>query len=228
MTNTKILTGSFILSAAILLFAGCKSDNSCCTMPAEKSSAASTTAAPAPKTATSSTSTPAAAPIAPAALAPTASATTASRVPVRIKAGPGEAFKDADGNQWIPETGFNEGDSIERSDVQIANTKTPAIYRSEHYSMASFSYPLPNGKYIVKLHFCETFDGITGPGGRVFAFNVEGKQFNDFDVWVKAGGPMKAYVETVPVEVKDGKLDITFTPKEENPQINGIEILPAS
>jgi hypothetical protein len=29
------------------------------------------------------------------------------------------------------------------------------------------------------------------------------------------------------VEVTDGKLDISFTPKEENPEINGIEILPA-
>jgi len=92
--------------------------------------------------------------------------------------------------------------------------------------MSAFSYPVPNGKYVVKLHFAETYEGIEGPGGRVFSFNVKGVEFADFDVWVKAGGPMKAYVETVPVEVKDGKLDITFTPKEQNPEINGIEILP--
>jgi hypothetical protein len=30
------------------------------------------------------------------------------------------------------------------------------------------------------------------------------------------------------VDITDGKLDITFTPKVENPQINGIEIIPAS
>ena len=58
-------------------------------------------------------------------------------------------------------------------------------------------------------------------------FNVEGKEFKDFDVWVKAGGFARAYVETVPVEITDGKLDITFTPNIENPEINGIEILPA-
>ncbi|MCX7723049.1 MAG: malectin [Verrucomicrobiae bacterium] len=147
--------------------------------------------------------------------------------PVRIKAGPSEPFKDADGNLWLTERGFVGGFTVERPYLDIANTKTPAIYHSERYSMESFSYPVPNGKYIVKLHFCETFEGIGGPGERVFTFNVEGKEFKDFDVWVKAGGPLRAYVETVEVEVTDGKLDITFTHQVENPEINGIEILPA-
>ena len=93
--------------------------------------------------------------------------------------------------------------------------------------MTGFSYPVPNGKYIVKLHFCETFEGITAPGERVFSFNVEGQDFKDFDVFKMTGGALTAYVQTVPVEVKDGKVDITFTPNVENPEINGIEILPA-
>jgi hypothetical protein len=42
---------------------------------------------------------------------------------------------------------------------------------------------------------------------------------------VKAGGFCRAYVETVPVEVNDGKIKITFTPKVENPQICAIEIV---
>ncbi len=92
--------------------------------------------------------------------------------------------------------------------------------------MTAFSCPVPNGKYIVKLHFCETYDGITGPGQRVFTFNVMGQEFKDFDVYAKAGGALRAYVVTVNVEVTNGKLDITFTPNVENPQINGIEIIP--
>ena len=93
--------------------------------------------------------------------------------------------------------------------------------------MTAFNKEVPNGKYLVKLHFCETFEGITGPGERVFSFNVAGHEFKDFDVWKKAGGPQRAYVETVPVEITDGKLAITFTSNIENPEINGIEILPA-
>ena len=94
--------------------------------------------------------------------------------------------------------------------------------------MSAFSQPLPNGKYVVKLHFCETYDGIEGPGQRVFSFNVGGREFKDFDVWVKAGGPLKAYVETVNVEVTNGRLDIKFTSNVENPEINAIEITPAA
>ena len=147
---------------------------------------------------------------------------------VRIKAGKSESVKDADGNIWLADQGFEGGQTIERPDIQIANTKSPDLYRAEHYSMDSFSWPAPNGKYVVKLHFAETFEGITGPGQRVFSFNVQGREFKDFDVWVKAGGPLKAYIETVPVEVTDGKIKITFTPKVENPQICAIEIIPQS
>ncbi len=145
---------------------------------------------------------------------------------IRIKAGKSEPVKDADGNVWLADQGFEGGQTIERPDIQIANTKSPDLYRAEHYSMDSFSWPVPNGKYVVKLHFAETFDGITGPGERVFSFNVQVKEFKDFDVWVKAGGQLKAYVETVPVEVTDGKIKVTFTPKVENPQICAIEIIP--
>jgi enterochelin esterase-like enzyme len=146
---------------------------------------------------------------------------------IRIKAGKSEPVKDAEGNVWLSDQGFEGGQTIQRPDIQIANTKTPDLYRAERYSMGSFSWPVPNGKYVVKLHFAETFEGITGPGQRVFSFNVQGQDFKDFDVWVKAGGPLKAYVETVPVDVTDGKIKVTFTPKVENPQICAIEIIPA-
>jgi hypothetical protein len=94
--------------------------------------------------------------------------------------------------------------------------------------MSAFSLKVPNGRYTVKLHFAETYEGISGVGERVFSFNVEGKEFKDFDVTAKAGGVLRAYVETVEVEIKDGKLDITFTSKIENPEINALEIIPAS
>lgn len=145
---------------------------------------------------------------------------------IRIKAG-GGTVKDSAGVPWLADTGFAGGDVIDRPDLPIANTQQPEIYRSEHYSMDSFTQKLPNGKYHVKLHFCETYEGISGPGERVFTFEVEGKTFKDFDVWAKAGGGARAYIETVPVEIADGQLDIKFTPQIENPQINGIEIIPA-
>jgi hypothetical protein len=147
---------------------------------------------------------------------------------IRIKTGVTDGFTDNSGNKWLPDQGFADGETIERPDIAIEGTTDQRIYRAERYSMTRFEQAVPNGKYNVKLHFCETYEGITGPGQRVFSFNVAGHDFKDFDVWAKAGGALRAYVETVPVDITNGKLVITFTPNVENPQINGIEIIPAS
>ena len=91
--------------------------------------------------------------------------------------------------------------------------------------MTAFSQPLANGKYTVRLHFAETYDAMNAVGLRVFSFNVAGHDFKNVDLFDKTGGVGRAYVETVPVEIKDGKLDVTFTANVENPEINGIEIV---
>lgn len=161
--------------------------------------------------------------------APASAATPVAAVSItRIKAGSSSPVKDSAGNVWQAEAGFDGGDTIERPDLAIANTADQMLYQSEHYSMNSFSCKVPNGKYLAKLHFAETYEGITGPGQRVFSFNVQGHEFKDFDVWVKAGGAARAYVESVPVEVTNGEFKIVFTPNIENPQINAIEIIPQS
>ena len=221
------LSGCCVAVLAVFLFAGCKTQQ---TSSSTTSMTRAVTAAPSAPAAPAVPAVPAA-PAAPVVAAAPASAAVPAPVapPIRIKAGLTTSFTDSEGNVWLPDQGFADGDTIDRaSDLQITNTPDPGLYRTEHYGMTSFSYPVPNGKYTVKLHFAETFDGISGPGDRVFSFNVEGHQFNDFDVWVKAGGPYHAYIETIPVDVTNGKLDIKFTPKVENPEINGIEILPAS
>jgi hypothetical protein len=221
MKNTQRMAhwpvGLFAATLALFLFTGCESTTS---------SSGVSTAQPAP--APTPVVAPAAAPAAPVALVPPAapSATKTVLPPVRIKAGGSDSFKDADGNTWLPDQGFADGETADRPDVQITGTTTPAIYRGERYSMTSFTYPVPNGKYTVKLHFCETYEGITDKGQRVFSFSVQGHETKDLDVFDKAGGAMHAYIVTVPIEVTNGKVDITFTPNVENPEINGIEILP--
>ena len=153
---------------------------------------------------------------------------TAQKI-IRIKVGLSAPFTDADGNVWEADHGFVDGEMNSRADdLAIANTKTPALYRTERYGMTAFSLPLANGKYTVKLHFAETFDELNAAGLRVFSFNVAGHEFKDFDPFVKAGGIFHAYVESVPVEISGGKLNITFTANVENPEINAIEIIPQS
>jgi enterochelin esterase-like enzyme len=174
-----------------------------------------TASASAQKTAETSVATPA-----PAVTAPSAKT-------LRIKAGQFTPFKDSNGNVWLPEQGFEGGATIGRDPATaIAGTKDPGLFLSEHYAMDSFSCKLPNGKYLAKLYFAETFEGITGPGQRVFSYNVQGREFKDFDIWAKTGGPNRAYIETVPVEVTNGEFRIVFKSQVENPEINAIEIIP--
>jgi hypothetical protein len=218
----------FLATLAGLSFVACESakENP---VAATKASAPAAPSAPVAPAAPATPSAPAVPAIPSTPATPAASANTAVQAPpVRIKAGYFSSFKDSEGNTWLPDQAFTGGETVERPDLEIANTKDPMIYRAERYSMTGFSYPVPNGKYTVKLHFCETFEGIAGPGERVFSFNVQGHDFKDFDVWAKTGGHQRAYIETVPVEVTDGKLNVTFTPNVENPEINGIEILPGS
>jgi Malectin domain len=146
---------------------------------------------------------------------------------IRIKAGVTAPLVDETGTVWRADTGFIDGETIERPGLPIANTKTPSVYQAERFDMREFHWKLPNGKYTVRLHFCETYEGIYGPGERVFSFKVEGREFKDFDVWKKSGGAYRAYVESVEVEVADGSLDIFFTSQVENPEINALEIIPA-
>jgi hypothetical protein len=209
----------FISLAAAFLLVGCQSakDKSCCKAACPMSKPAVTVAAPT-----------AAAPVV-AAPVVTAKPKAAGLPIVRIKAGATAPYTDSSGNVWLPDQGFVDGDVTDRgSDMPIANTQDQGLYRTERYGMSAFSYKLPNGKYMVKLHFAETYDDISGPGQRVFSLNVAGHEIKDFDVWAKAGGAKRAYVETVNVNVTDGKLDITFTTNIQSPEINGIEIIPGS
>jgi hypothetical protein len=147
--------------------------------------------------------------------------------PIRINAGATAPYTDPDGNVWLPDTGIEGGEILDRGEIAVANTTLQGVYRTEHYSMDRFTQALPNGNYTVMLHFAETFDGISGKGQRVFSFKVQDKEVRDFDVYAESGGFQRAIVKTFDVAVTNGKLTIVFIPNIENPEINGIEILPA-
>lgn len=156
----------------------------------------------------------------------TSSVSTTTNVVLRLKAGLSTPYTNSAGAVWLADQGFNDGDTIMRDPgTVIQGTKDQGLYLSEHYGMTSFSWKLPNGKYVAKLYFAETYEDITGSGQRVFSFNVQGHEFKDFDIWAKAGGAFRPYIQTVPVEVTNGVFRIDFTSNIENPEINAIEIL---
>lgn len=155
------------------------------------------------------------------------SAPDTSPATIRIAAGFSAPLKDERGHTWLAGEGFVDGETNHRPGVAIANTDIPSLYQAERFDFTRFSRTLPNGNYIVKLHFAVTYESIEGPGQCVFSFDVEGKTFKDYDVFAKAGGARRALVETVPVTIADGELTLKFTPQRENTSISGIEIVTA-
>jgi enterochelin esterase-like enzyme len=159
---------------------------------------------------------------------------SAKKFVLRVDCGAFEPYKDKLGNIWAADQewdagktwGADDGLTIDRPDVGITGTDFPRIYETERYSMGSYKFTVPNGKYTVRLHFAETFEGITGPEGRVFSVSVPGQAvLKDLDLFKTVGflKPLVKEYKSVPVE--NSQLVIGFTPNIENPQICGIEVL---
>ena len=144
----------------------------------------------------------------------------------KVPAAPGGSSGGAPGDRAPGGAPGGAGGGGSGAATTVTGTKDPGLFTSEHFGMTAFSTKIPNGKYVAKLYFAETYAGITGAGQRVFSYNVMGHEFKDFDVWAKAGGRNRAYIESVPVEVTNGEFRIVFTAQVENPAIKAIEIVP--
>jgi len=151
---------------------------------------------------------------------------------IRIACGAALAFTDAGGNGWFADReyedgkfGYVGGGTVHRGPIGIEGTENPEVYRGELWGMTSYHITLANGKYLLRLHWAETY-GL-GAGGRTFDVVVEGKTIlKDFDATREAGGRKKAVVREIEVEVTDGVLDFEFPHKEGvTPMINGIEVI---
>lgn len=145
---------------------------------------------------------------------------------IRVIAGLMVPLTDETGARWLPSRDFLDGETMDRPELRIANTDIPSVYRSERFGMTRFTRRIANGNYLVKLHFAVTYEAIDAPGQCVFTFDVEGNVTKDFDLFVKAGGALKAHVESIPVTVRDGALDLRFTGQTGNPTISAVEIVP--
>ncbi len=145
---------------------------------------------------------------------------------LRVEAGAASPYTDTDGQVWDADQGFVGGQAIDRGDVPVANTRDGRIYKTERYGMTRYALPAANGLWDVRLHFAETYAGITGPGQRVFDVDVEGIVLANLDVFREAGGRNIALMKTVSVTVSDGEITVGFSPRKDNAMINGIELIP--
>jgi hypothetical protein len=155
---------------------------------------------------------------------------------LRVDAGATSSYTDKAGNVWLPDKyyskgggyGFLDGDTVDRwTTTKIDGTADPRIYQTERYGMSGFVAEVPAGKYTVRLHFAETYEDIAVDGPRVFDVKIQGVQVaQDFDVAKAAGGNFKALIkEFNGIVVTGDVLQIGFVAKQQNPEINGVEIL---
>jgi O-glycosyl hydrolase len=146
--------------------------------------------------------------------------------PIRIDSGSSSAYTTAAGQRWQPDAQFFNGKTADRGRIEITNTVDDGLYQTERYGMSGYNIPVRNGTYQVRLHFAETYEGVTAAGQRVFNVNVEGKAIASLDVFQEAGGRNRALVKTSVVDITDGNLNLDFEAVQQLPIINGIEVIP--
>ena len=135
------------------------------------------------------------------------------------------------GVTWEAETGYFSGGSIDTianifgSYRSIGNTALPILSQTYRQGTHSWTIPVTNGTYTVRLHITEPF--YTGVGQRVFNANIESGQgtLTNYDIVSTVGVRHVNRYEEFSVTVSDGNLNISFTNVTQNATIAGIEVL---
>lgn len=144
----------------------------------------------------------------------------------RINCG-GQAFTTSGGFIFEADQYYLNGRdfSIENA---ISGTTDDALYQSERTYNGTLSYeiPVPNGDYIVNLHFAEIYH--TQNGARVMSGRIEGAVvLSNYDILASVG-PFAMDMRSFEVNVTDGVLDIDLVASVDQPKISAIEVLRAS
>jgi hypothetical protein len=155
----------------------------------------------------------------------------------RIKAGSSTPIT-INGKTWSADTPYafdNLQPSTNTALHQIAGTDEDTLYLKEQSSNANkkpFRYEMtvPNGDYVVRLHFAEIIWGAPGGGStggagtRVMSIKLEGQyRLVNLDVAQEVGSAT-AVIKNFPVTVTDGKLNIDFSATVDRPMVNAIEV----
>jgi PKD repeat protein len=149
---------------------------------------------------------------------------------IRIEAGSQQSYTDSDLNVWSADFAWTGGDMADRGDIEIAGTGEDRIYQTEHWGISSYFLLLANGAYEVKLHFAETYSGITSAGQRVFSVTANDTipaGWSNIDVFAEADSKA-ALVKTGFIQITDNMLTLNFSASANSAMISGIEILPAA
>ncbi len=127
---------------------------------------------------------------------------------------------------------FDNGGTFSNFDNNdILNTTEDVIYKTERTQNGGFSYSIPitNGTYTVRLHFAEIFHGAPGRGAggsgkRVFSVDAEGVRIISSIDLNDQVGTLTALVSEHSIVVSDNEMNLNFIDEVDQPKISALEI----
>jgi hypothetical protein len=105
----------------------------------------------------------------------------------------------------------------------MADTEDDTLYQTVRWDVSAYRFEVPNGKYKVRLQFCEPH--YNEAGKRVFGVELQGKQVIDkLDIFAKVGRNRALDYTFEDIKVTNGLLDIGFVKVVEFPCIAAIVV----
>lgn len=152
--------------------------------------------------------------------------------PIRIVARD-NPYTDHEGRTWSADNYFMGGQLTHHKAVSAA-TLDPGLYSNQRFGNFSYSLPVAPGKYIVTLHFAETYFGPDNPGGggvgsRIFDVIANDRRIlHNLDIFKEAGGENRALVKTFTgLEPNaQGQIVLDFVPSVNYACVSAIEVEP--
>ncbi len=113
-------------------------------------------------------------------------------------------------------TNVSYGGENRNTNVAIAGENGSEIYKTARQGVREYNVGMPNGKYMVRLHFCE-YDKIV-KRQRVFDVHVQGnRKLQDVDIFSKVGKNKAYSIECSEVNISGENIKIEFIPSKMPP-----------
>ncbi|QOY90213.1 malectin domain-containing carbohydrate-binding protein [Paludibaculum fermentans] len=141
-------------------------------------------------------------------------------------------FTDQEGNLWELDRYYTGGRQISDGET-VTGTQDPELFLSQRYGNFTYRFPVPPGRYRLRLLFAETYfgphnRGKGGSGSRIFNVLSGGVTLlNRFEIFKEAGerhSIEKVFHGLVPNA--QGRIDVTFEPVVQYAVVNALELTP--
>jgi len=133
-------------------------------------------------------------------------------------------------NLWEFDRYYNGGRLISDGEI-VSGTEDPELFLWQRYGNFTYRFPVPPGKYTLRLLFAETFfgphnRGKGGAGSRVFnVFSNGATLLHHFEIFKEAGERRaieKVFHGLAPNP--QGRIDVVFEPVVQYAAVNALEV----